>query len=421
VNEGLNGGGRPGSVAGVPSVVHSADARSARLAVSLSGTNLARAGDYNQRTVLQAIRLAGETTRVELANLTGLTAPTIANITGRLTDLRLIKLVGRRQGARGQPALRLSIDPDGAFAIGLNIDRDHMSLALVDLAGATRAVVRREVAFALPEEVVAFAGEQLDGLLRAGRADRARVLGVGVALPDDLGRIPIPHRPAGYERWDGVDVGALVRRALPWPIHVDNDAAAAALGEAQQRTGSGGQNFFYLLISAGLGGGPVIDGTYFRGATLRSGEIGLMPDASVARAGAVVQDTVSLSALRARFEAAGRAGTGAELLADDPACRGIVDGWIADAAASLAAPLVAVNCLLDPAAILIGGRLPLALVERLAAALNARLDGYRLPSRAPIAAASTAEDGAVIGAAMLPFLDHVLPSDAILIQAGRRD
>ena len=30
-----------------------------------------------------------------------------------------------------------------------------------------------------------------------------------------------------------------------------------------------------------------------------------------------------------------------------------------------------------------------------------------------------ATDGAAVGAAILPFLDHVLPSDAILIQAGR--
>jgi predicted NBD/HSP70 family sugar kinase len=410
-----------GRSAGREQIVHSADARSARLGVSLSGTNLVRAGDYNQRTVLQAIRLAGETTRVDLANLTGLTAPTIANITGRLIDLDLVKLIGRRQGARGQPALRLSINPDGALAIGLNIDRDHVSLALLDLSGAVRGLVRQEVDFALPEDVIAFVHEQLDRLLPPDGPERGRVLGVGVAMPDDLGSIPIPHRPASYEAWNTVDVAAAVHEALPWPIHVDNDAAAAALGEAQQRAGHDGQNFFYVLISAGLGGGPVIDGNYFRGASLRSGEIGLLPDLSSPDPQAVVQDTVSLSALRARFEQRGRQGTMAELVSDDPACREIVKGWIGDAARSLVAPLVSVNCLLNPAAIVIGGRLPLLLIDQLVAALDALIDEYRLPARAHLVSASTPEDGAVIGAAMLPFLDHVLPSDAILIQAGRSD
>jgi predicted NBD/HSP70 family sugar kinase len=402
-------------------VVHSADARSARLAASMSGTNLARAGDYNQRTVLQAIRLGGETTRVELAALTGLTAPTIANITKRLTDLGLIRLVGRRQGARGQPALKLSIDPDGAFAFGLNIDRDHVSLAIVDLSGTVRRLVCQNIDFVLPHDVIAFAHEQIASLLSAVGAPLEKVLGLGVAMPDDLGRIPIPRRPAAYDAWNSVNIASELRKQLPWPIHVDNDAAAAALGEAQQRSGMEGQTFFYLLISAGLGGGPIIEGNYFRGASLRSGEIGLMPDPTADRAGAVVQDTVSLSALRARFEEAGRAGDLPDLLSDDPSCRSLVETWVTDAARSLVSPLGAVNCLINPAAIVIGGRLPQPLVSELAKAINGMLDAVVLPTRAPILEAFSAEDGAVIGAAMLPFLDHVLPSDSILIQAGRRD
>ena len=38
----------------------------------LAGTNLERAGDYNQRVTLQAIRVNGQLTRVDLAKLTGL-------------------------------------------------------------------------------------------------------------------------------------------------------------------------------------------------------------------------------------------------------------------------------------------------------------------------------------------------------------
>src|SRR3546814_1927139 len=47
------------------------ETRDARLTLSLSGTNLERAGDYNQRIVLQAIRMDEETTRSDLARVTG--------------------------------------------------------------------------------------------------------------------------------------------------------------------------------------------------------------------------------------------------------------------------------------------------------------------------------------------------------------
>lgn len=395
------------------------DGRDARLSRSLSGTNLERAGDYNLRTVLQAVRLGGDTTRVAIAQQTGLTAPTIANITGRLIEMGLVRNAGRMQGGRGQPALKLQINPDGAFAIGLNIDRDHLTLVSLDLAGQVRSRVTREIAFALPDDVVAFVTEVIDDVIAEGAVDRDRVLGVGVAVPDDLGRIALPHRPEGYDRWNDVDLPAMLS-ILPWPIHCDNDAAAAALGEAEYGTAFDNPSFFYLLISAGLGGGPVIDRSYHRGANARSGEIGLMPDTAGAP-GATIQDTVSLSALLARLEAAGLSRpTVADLTADDATVAAVIDRWIGDAVRALTAPLVAINCLLDPDAILIGGRLPVPLIERLAAGLTAALDAVPQPSRAAIMPAVMAQDAPAIGAAILPFLDHILPSDSILIQSGRQ-
>lgn len=394
--------------------------REMRLAVSLSGTNLARASDYNQRIVLQAIRLSGETTRIALANQTGLTAPTIANITTRLEDLGLVVQLGRKHGGRGQPALRLAINPDGAYSIGLNIDRDHLTLVTLDLTGDVRSRVTREVRFAMPDDVVAIVAQELDGLLAAGKVDRLRILGVGVARPDDLGGIALPHKPEGYELWGEVDFSHLLKDVLPWPIHVDNDAAAAALSEAQ---GVGGQvrpSFFYLLISAGLGGGPVIDGSYYRGAHLRSGEIGLLPDPGGDRPGAVVQDVVSLSAIEDRLERSGRVIAQLDdLLSLDPLMATTIDQWVADATRALTGPLVGVCCLLDPDAIMIGGRLPLPLIERLSARIDAALREVALPNRIPVLPAQMANDAPAIGAAILPFLDILLPSDAILMQAGR--
>lgn len=402
-----------------PSATSGPEARDARLTLSLSGTNLERAGDYNQRIVLQAIRLTDETTRSELARVTGLTPPTIVNITKRLIDMGLVKPAGRLQGKRGQPAMRIVIDPDGAFAIGLNIDRDHITLVTLDLAGKIRSRHTREIAFALPGTVVDHVRAVLPGLLEEGGVDRVRILGVGVALPDDLGQISLPHRPKEYDAWDGIDLGALLGEVLPWPLHADNDAASAALGEVHLGNGIALPSFFYLLISAGLGGGLVIDRSYVRGADSRSGEIWAMPDPARG-AGANVQDTVSLSALYARLEAAGHDVTEPDALIDGSSDReAVILQWLDDAADALVQPLIAVNCLINPAAILIGGRLPGKLVDGLVERLNARMAGVKLPAVAPVQRAGAADDASAIGAAIIPFLDHVLPSESILMQAGR--
>lgn len=410
----------PDRIAADRSYSAAGEQRGARLSGSLSGTNLVRAGDYNQRTVLQAIRLTPGTTRIDIAGWTGLTVPAISNITGRLMELGLIRVQGRKLGGRGQPALRFEIEPEGAFAVGLNIDRDHLTLVTLDLSGVVRSRVSQEIAFATPTDVQRFVTEELRQMLVAGGIDETRVLGAGVALPDELGRIALPHRPPAYDAWIDADLNDILRGCLPWPIHCDNDAAAAALGEAEYGAAFANPTFFYLLISAGLGGGVVIDRSYHRGATARSGEIGLMPDVGAVHEGAIVQDTVSTSALLERLEEAGHAVDGvAQIAGLGTEAAVVVDGWIKDAVRALTQPLVAINCLINPDAVLIGGRLPVALIERLAAGLTERLAKLRLPSCAPIRPAVMAQDAPAIGAAMLPFLDHLLPSDAILIQAGR--
>ena len=112
---------------------------------NLSGANLERVGDHNQRVILQAIRVGAPITRVTLAQISGLTPPAVANITKRLLDDGLILEAGRVQGARGQPAMNLTINPDGCLSIGLNIDRDHITIVMLDLLGAVRARASQEI------------------------------------------------------------------------------------------------------------------------------------------------------------------------------------------------------------------------------------------------------------------------------------
>ena len=110
-----------------------------RSRLRLSGTNLKRVADHNQRITLHAIRVHGPLTRMDLARITGLTPPAIANITRRLLADGLIEEAGRRRGGRGSPPANLIINQEACYSIGLNVDRDHISVVLVNFVGETIA------------------------------------------------------------------------------------------------------------------------------------------------------------------------------------------------------------------------------------------------------------------------------------------
>lgn len=386
---------------------------------NLSGTNLERAGDHNQRVTLHAIRVSGPVTRADLSQMTGLTAAAIANITKRLLRLRLILEAGTTRGLRGQPATKLVINPGCCFSMGLNVDRDHITLVVVDFAGTVRARSSREVKFALPNEVQAFFQRTASKLLAKAKVDSSKLIGIGVAFPDDIQRAGLPEQPAEYAVWGTVAVDRLLASALPVSIFVENDAAAAAIGEMHFGLGQQYQSFFYVLITAALGGGLVIDGHYFRGATGRSGELGWMRHDEPSEAQRQLQNIVSLSALYLQLAERGyRVASPRDLLKLDERAQQVIDAWIDTSVDALENTLVAINCLVNPEAILIGGRLPAALVDRLAGRLNERLRTHagRIPSVAPIARAAMSDDAPAVGAAILPLSDRFLPSRFALMK-----
>ncbi len=380
---------------------------------SLSGTNLERAGDHNQRVTLQAVRAAGAPiTRAEIADLTGLTAPAIANITKRLLNDGMILKAGRQLGGRGQPATKLVVNADGAFSIGLNIDRDHIAIVALDFLGNVRFRACREVHFAMPQDVIAFFRDQVARIINEKAIDIERLIGIGIAVPDDLGRIPVSNRPDAYRIWSEIDVAELFAEILPVPVYVENDAAAASIGEMQFGHGLQHRSFAYTIISAGLGGGLVIDGHYYRGANGRSGEIGFLPTVDEDGRAHILEDLVSLYSLYDYMRKAGfEVSTPEELEALPDTGQVRVEAWLDRAADRLLNAFLVMSCAINPEAHFIGGRMPAVFIEQLCNRLNERLDAYsdRIRNIAPVKRAALAVDAAARGAGILPFNDRFLP------------
>src|SRR5438132_10565923 len=78
------------------------------------GTNLPRMGDFNLTVILDAIRRApAGLSRVELAQLVGLSPQTISNISRRLLDQDLIVEAGKEGTGPGKPRTMLRLNSSG--------------------------------------------------------------------------------------------------------------------------------------------------------------------------------------------------------------------------------------------------------------------------------------------------------------------
>lgn len=89
-----------------------------------------------------------------------------------------------------------------------------------------------------------------------GAPIRVIVCGVPGTRHED-GRIyKLPNLPL----WDGKDFAKDVREKTGAPVHLQNDSALVALGEAHLGAGKGASIFTYVTVSTGIGGARVVDG-----------------------------------------------------------------------------------------------------------------------------------------------------------------
>lgn len=394
----------------------------------LSGTNLKFARDHNTRVTLQAVRLHGPVSRPELAQITGLTPQAIAYMCRALLDDGMIIETGRRRGGRGQPAAELSINPDGGYSIGVNIDRDHLTVLLLDLAGTVRGRVHWEENFILPEETLRRIERAYFDLLDEAGLSSPELVGVGLGIPYRLGYLRSNITPRSYAVWRDFPVRERLQAVTGQTVYVENDASAAAHGEIHYGLGIDFKNFLYVYVGVGLGGALVVNGELVAGLNGLGGEIGFIP--AVNGTGRpderrTIQSQVSLGALYAHLARAGIdiSSPGELGHLHLKGCRELPE-WIERAADSLLMTLITVVCVANPEAILIGGRLPAPLINDLIATVERRIVPYRsnLPSFPPILKAACAADAAPLGAAILPYSDVFLPHlGDMAIRGGARE
>ena len=102
--------------------------------------------------------------------------------------------------------------------------------------------------------------------------------GIGFGGPVDFAgqRVALSTHVGG---WNDYPLAGHLRDLLNAPVVMDNDANAAALGEAFHGAGRNAAKeirpLFYMTLSTGIGGGIVLeDGSLYRGADSYGGEIG---------------------------------------------------------------------------------------------------------------------------------------------------
>ncbi|GAA4969369.1 ROK family protein [Actinoplanes utahensis] len=226
--------------------------------------------------VFDLIRAARSISRVELAASSGLTPPTISGLVRDLMIEGLVVEAGRGVSTGGKPPTLLQLNPSARYSVGVQLERNTCVIVVIDLAGHRVARTSfRGTAQMPPEHALPFLAAQVNAILDAVAVDRGKVLGVGLVSygPQDRhAGLLLSPQPTG--EWLDYPVAPRLAEILGMPVLLDNDAAAAAIGEYWLGTVDPCSAYGCIYMATGIGGGVVVAGEVYRGSSSNSVEIG---------------------------------------------------------------------------------------------------------------------------------------------------
>ena len=377
-----------------------------------SGANQTGVRVYNERLLLSLVRRFGQLSKIEVARMTGLSVQSTSAIMNRLQADGLLRREAPLRGRVGQPTVPVSLDPEGAFSLGLKIGRRSCDLVLIDFCGVVRRRTQKTFAYPTPDIVVNFVKMALPEVTSAlTTAQYQRIAGLGIASPFQLWNWPVEIGApvGGMDAWRDFSILDEVGRLCGFPVTLCNDATSACaaeffFGEAWRQ-----RDFLYFFVGTFLGGGLVLDGSLYPGRTGNAAALGSMPVATRERDGGVSQliSRASLYQLERRLEQVGLDPSSMWRSPDAWDDFGPhLDAWIDGASQAIAYAAISAISVIDVAAIVIDGAMPLNVRQKLSLRVAAQVETMdrRGLSDVKIIAGAIGADARAIGGAALPLI-----------------
>lgn len=178
---------------------------------------------------------------------------------------------------------------DRRHIVGVDLGGTSINVGVVPFEGGTILGMRsmptesQRGAKAVVDRMVRMIRDAMKDAKREGGLEDDAFIGIGLGSPGPLDRTTGTVLETPNLGWRNFPLRDLIANSIGLDAVLDNDANAATLGEWWLGAGRGVDNLVGVTLGTGIGGGIVIDGKVFHGASDVAGEIGHMTIDSTGR------------------------------------------------------------------------------------------------------------------------------------------
>jgi glucokinase len=158
------------------------------------------------------------------------------------------------------------------YTIGIDVGGTKVLGGVVDASGEILLEARRDTPREGGRALTAAIADVARELMDAYSVESIGISAAGFVSSDRKTMLAAPN----IAGWNGVDLDAELTALIGLPVVIENDANAAAWGEAAFGAGRGHGHLLIVTVGTGIGGGMVVNGNLYRGGFGTAAEIGHM-------------------------------------------------------------------------------------------------------------------------------------------------
>lgn len=214
------------------------------------GLNQMSVRGHNERLILDLLRREGTLSRLEIGQRTGLSAQTVSVLVRALLKEGLLLEGETSRGRVGPPTTPFSLDPKGAFALGVYAGARVLDACLMDFTGDLQVTRRRALADN-QDVAVQVTGLASDILAAAPEHARERCLGLGLGVNQVHWSRDRGIGKNGWHPGSGLDaVESQLTHETGLPCYILDDTTSAATGQVLYGGKETGLSFLYCHVGA---------------------------------------------------------------------------------------------------------------------------------------------------------------------------
>ena len=235
-------------------------------------------GEPNEYRILRLVRDYETISRVEIADMLGLSKATVTSVVGRFLSKGYLEYVGAgsssEKGGRKRQLLRFNAR--ARCVLGIDIRLRSAQVVMTDLNANVLERTAVEYTVGSPPDDVLGGITEVLRRWRVGRPEYfSKAIGIGIGMPgvidEERGVVRVAD---AMKSWKEMNLKRYFEDQFDLPTFVENDVKTMTVGEYLFGASRYVPDQVLVFVGDGIGAGIMIDGKLHRGITSSAGEVG---------------------------------------------------------------------------------------------------------------------------------------------------